>query len=122
MRPFILLNRWKVVLGVGALLCVTVTEAASPPIRIAPGYVYKLRCEGRLILSAIGNESLFRLEALPREVGCGALLKATAPSGVTNLILETSTGTVKRLIEIAPGRADSAPALEIWVRAEEDGR
>ncbi len=120
MRNFILPNHWASALGSGLLLFAVVAKAASPPIRIAPGYVYKLRCEGRLILSAIGNESLFRLEALPREVGCGALLKATAPSGVTNLILETSTGTVKRLIEIAPGRADPAASLEIWVRAEED--
>lgn len=64
------------------------------------GFVTKFRCQGRLLISSIGNEALVKRSVLPDQVGCGILLSPQAPSGKTNLILETSTGTLQRLIEI----------------------
>ena len=71
-------------------------------IRLYPGYVTRIQCEGKLLISAVGNDALVRLEALPKELGCGVLLKPAAGTGRTNLVLETSTGTIERLIEIEP--------------------
>ena len=90
----------------------------APPLRLHPGYVYKLICSGKLLVSAVGNENLVRLEAIPREIGCGALLKPVAPSGATNLILETSTGTVARAIEVVPSSTrPDARDLEITLQS-----
>lgn len=73
----------------------------SEPILVYQGYLTKLQCEGRLLVSAIGNEALIRLEALPKELGCGVLLKPRSSSGRTNLFLETTTGSLSRIIEIS---------------------
>ena len=67
------------------------------------GYVKKIPCEGRLYISVIGNSKLVQLEALPKELGCGVVLKPLATSGRTNLILETSTGTIEEEIIIRGG-------------------
>ncbi|HLE01303.1 MAG TPA: hypothetical protein VJB59_13655 [Bdellovibrionota bacterium] len=71
---------------------------------LRPGYVRKLKCQGRLLLSSVGNESLIQLSALPKETGCGVLIKPTALEGQTNLILETSAGTITRKIRIEKKR------------------
>jgi hypothetical protein len=71
-------------------------------LRLYPGYVTRIQCQGRLLMSAVGNDALLRLEALPKELGCGAILKPVASVGRTNLILESSTGTIQRVLEIAP--------------------
>ena len=96
--------------GVNAL------SAPSPVLKLWPGYVYRLRCEGRLLVSAVGNEALLQLEALPKELGCGAILKPLAPSGRSNILLETSTGSIARSVEIA--RTGSEPTLEIRLGSE----
>jgi hypothetical protein len=75
-----------------------------------PGYVTKVECTGKLLVSAVGNEALVVLSALPQELGCGVLLKPLGPSGRTNLILETSTGSIERVIEIAPKKTAPVPA------------
>jgi hypothetical protein len=78
---------------------------AEESLKLYPGFVTKFRCEGRLMVSAIGNEDLVRLEPLPKELGCGVLLKpllvVSKTINGTNLLLETSTGSIRRLIAIA---------------------
>jgi len=87
-------------------------------VQLFHGYVSKVHCAGRLLVSAVGNDALVRLEALPRELGCGILLKPVASSGASNLILETSAGTVSVLIEIQPGgRTPKATDLEFELKA-----
>ncbi len=90
----------------------------APPVKIYPGFVSKLRCEGRLYVSAIGNDRLVQLDALPKEMGCAVLLKTLAGEGQTNLVLETSTGTILRIVEIVPSVIPSSGLLEIQLRAE----
>ena len=69
-----------------------------------PGFVTKIQCEGRLLVSAVGNDAIVQLEALPRELGCGVILKPLAKAtGKTNLLLETSTGTVDQELEVRAG-------------------
>jgi hypothetical protein len=73
-------------------------------LQLYPGYVTRIRCEGRLFASAVGNEAQVRLEAFPKELGCGALLKPLVANGRTNLILETSAGTIEQVLEISPSK------------------
>ncbi|OFZ56270.1 MAG: hypothetical protein A2428_15525 [Bdellovibrionales bacterium RIFOXYC1_FULL_54_43] len=81
---------------------------------LRPGYVRKLKCQGRLLLSSVGNESLVQLSALPRDTGCGVLIKPIALEGQTNLILETSAGTITRKIRIEKKKdSDSDLATEM---------
>lgn len=89
-------------------------------VKLYPGYVTKILCKGRLLVSALGDDQIVQKSALPSEVGCGLLLKPLAFSKRTNLILETSTGTVKRTIEIAkPGVEQPSVQAEILVEAGE---
>lgn len=78
--------------------------ALAQSLRLYPGYVTRVECSGRLLVSAVGNEALVRLEALPKELGCGVLLKPLSASGRTNLILETSSGTIERVVEVGAGK------------------
>jgi len=80
---------------------------------LSPGFLTKVICEGRLLVSAIGNESLVELQALPKELGCAVLLKPKARSGVTNLFLETSSGSVSRWVEISSGRKPDQFEVEL---------
>jgi hypothetical protein len=91
------------------------SHSHSETLSLHSGYIYRLRCEGRLLVSAVGNEQLLRLDALPRELGCGAVLKPLQSQGRTNLILETSAGTVIRTVEIRSG--GSSGDLEIGLSA-----
>ncbi len=84
-------------------------------LHLQPGFVYRLRCDGRLLVSAVGNDQLLRLDALPRELGCGAVLKPLQASGKTNLILETSAGTIIRAVEIS--RSGDSGSSEIRLSA-----
>ena len=77
-------------------------EAQENNLRLYPGYLTKIRCEGRLLVSAVGNDSLVRLEPLPKDLGCAVVVKPLAQKGQTNLLIETSTGTIERIIEITP--------------------
>jgi len=69
-------------------------------IKLYPGFITKIECKGRLLLSAVGDETLVQKAGLPNEMGCGLLLKPLKESSYTNLILETSTGTIRRSVEI----------------------
>lgn len=71
-------------------------------VSLFPGYLTRIQCEGRLLLSAVGNDALVRIDAFPKELGCGVILKPNGPAGRTNLILETSTGTIERIIVVTP--------------------
>ena len=77
---------------------------AAEGIRVYPGFVTKVQCEGKLFVSAVGNDLLVQLEALPKELGCGVILKPTGrATGKTNLLLETSTGTIDQELEVSEG-------------------
>lgn len=97
------------------LLLLSGTASASSVLPLPIGYVTKVTCNGRLLISAIGNDRLVELSALPRELGCGALLKPRADRGKTNLVLETTSGTVIQLIEItnSPPRALAVELMEV---------
>ncbi|MGE4108222.1 MAG: hypothetical protein AB7F66_13490 [Bacteriovoracia bacterium] len=95
-------------LAVAALVCLLpVRVNASENITLFSGFITKVRCEGRLLTSSIGNEQIVQLEALPKEVGCAVLLKPLSSTGKTNLILETSSGSVKTLVSLS----SETPAL-----------
>ena len=83
---------------------------AAEPLVLKPGFVRKLHCEGKLYLSSIGNPNLVELQALPKEIGCGVFGSTLASTGETDLILETSVGTISRVIEI---RAQELPSLTL---------
>jgi hypothetical protein len=76
--------------------------AGGNVVQLYPGYVTRIQCEGRLLVSAVGNTALVQLEAMPKELGCGVLLKPLA-SGRTNLIVETSAGTIERVLVAVEG-------------------
>ena len=102
------------------LLGLTARASTPPTLILYSGLVTKVRCEGKLLISAIGEPNLVALDALPANVGCGVLLKPLAKQGRTNLILETSTGTIATLVEIvsANGRIDQN-ALDRKLRTSE---
>jgi len=98
-------------------------STASDIVRLYSGFISKIRCEGRLLVSAIGNDTLVRLEPLPKELGCGVLLKPTSERGRTNLVLKTSAGTVKRIVLILNGSDTKGPhvsELEIQVKGDSE--
>ncbi len=91
---------------------------AATSITLYPGYVTKVECEGKLLASAVGNTTLVLLEALPREIGCGVLLKPKQSSARTNLILETSSGSIERTIDIVAEKFQPASSqLKILLKA-----
>jgi hypothetical protein len=93
------------------------TAYASDRIALYQGFVTKIHCDGRLLVSAVGNDALVRLDALPKELGCGVLLKPVASGGNSNLILETTTGTISTLIEIeSKTRLPKASELEFQLK------
>jgi len=87
-------------LGVALLLLLPGNAVAKGTVALPVGYITKATCQGRLLISAIGDEELVELSPLPRELGCGVLLKPKVERGKTNLILETTSGTVNQVIEI----------------------
>jgi hypothetical protein len=95
------------------LVAMPALAAPAGPIRLYPGYLTRVRCEGRLYLSGVGNDAVVRLEALPKELGCGVYLKPLVGSGRTNLSLETSTGTIDRILVI---EARATPPAESELR------
>jgi hypothetical protein len=72
---------------------------ASNQINLKLGFLKKVNCKGRLYASGVGNESIVELEALPSNIGCGVILKPVR-GGTTNLILETSTGTIEKSLHV----------------------
>jgi|GEM_PF-1463873 len=98
-------------IAIGAL-SFSVNASAAENVILPFGFVTKLTCKGRLLISAIGDERLFDLSALPKEIGCGVLLRPRANSGRTNLILETSGGTIHRLLTISKQAGKTEIELE----------
>ena len=92
---------------------------ADEVVKLYPGFITKVRCEGKLYVSAIGNDTAVHLEALPKELGCGVLLKPISGNTRTNLILETSTGTVRRLV-IVVSTSEIPRSTELEYRAKGD--
>jgi hypothetical protein len=89
-------------------------QDADRAVTLYAGYLTRIECDGRLLISAIGNESLARIEALPKEIGCGVLIKPLASSGQTNLIIETSSETYERILRVQPpGSFPGRDALSI---------
>ena len=84
------------------------------------GFVSKIHCEGKLLISAVGDPKILFLEALPPQIGCGVLIKPLVQSGRTNLVLETTSGSVSAIIEISPPKSKiSTSQLEFKLRALE---
>lgn len=108
MRAFLILLSWMS----------SAQASMDPSLRLFPGFITKIRCEGRLLVSAVGDERTVRLEALPRELGCGVLLKPIGSTGRTNLLLETSTGTIRRLVSVIAGAQPSREELEFQLKGE----
>ena len=95
-------------------------HATSETALLYAGYITKIRCEGKLLISAVGSPELVALEALPPHVGCGVLVKPLQKTGRTNLALETSIGSVNLLVEIAAApKVVTASQLELKVKAHE---
>lgn len=88
-------------------------------IKVYPGYHKRIECVGRLYVSSIGNDSLIRLEALPKEVGCGVILKPLQKVGRTNLILETSSGSSQSIVVIDPSTTPSSADLNTKLDPDE---
>ena len=100
---------------------VALASGDEQPLKLSPGFIYKIRCEGRLLISSIGNESILRLEALPRESGCGAIVKPLGPLGVTNLLIETSSGSISRAVEVTStfsSHSTAPPRLEYFLKSK----
>jgi hypothetical protein len=76
-------------------------QSAEELIHLKAGFVHKVSCEGKPFISVVGNDAIVRLEALPEELGCGVILKPLVSSGKTNLVLETSVGTIQKNIQIS---------------------
>jgi hypothetical protein len=89
-------------------------------ITLYPGYVTRVVCSGRLLISAIGSDALVRLEALPKELGCGVLIKPSTAQGETNLILETSSSSYKSTVRIISGQRPRASDLEIELKEDQE--
>lgn len=84
------------------LLGVTLTSVkaeASPTIVLKAGFLKKISCKGRLYAHGVGDEGIVELEPLPFNLGCGAILRPVK-AGSTNMILETSTGTLERTLVV----------------------
>ncbi len=87
-------------------------------IKLYFGFVTKVYCEGKLLASAVGNDELIKLEPLPKEIGCGVVLKPIQKFGKSNLLIETSTGTIQVLIEVLNKELHKKELLEIFLKGE----
>jgi len=90
---------------------------AKPTIRLFPGYISKITCDGKLVVSAVGNESIVRIEPLPNTLGCAVLIRPSTNSGRTNLILETSAGSIRATLDI---RVGTPQPMDLEIRMKGD--
>ena len=88
---------------------------SSKPIHLYPGYTTRINCQGRLLLSAIGNDQLVQLDALPSELGCGMLLRPKTGKGRTDLAAETSAGSILRIVNIETENSQPEASALIYV-------
>jgi len=90
----------KFCFGLITLICgLSALGSEMPPVRLYLGFVTRVQCVGSLKSSALGDPMLVQVEALPREMGCGLLLKPKK-SGRSNLIVITGSGNTHRIIEV----------------------
>ena len=82
------------------LLWASMAWSSDVLIALYPGYLTRIECSGRLLATAVGNEQEFTLEALPKELGCGVLIRPRSKEGRTNLLIETTTGASEVILEI----------------------
>jgi hypothetical protein len=95
-----------------AMILFASVARAAEVIPLYPGFLTRDRCHGRLKLSAVGDESLVERQALPATSECGVILRPLGKTGRTDLLLETTTGSVHRILEIQSSGPTSAGALE----------
>jgi hypothetical protein len=90
-------------------------------IRVMDGFVTRIRCSGRLLASATGNPRLLLIEPVPKEMGCAVLLQSRGKVGRTNLILETTAGTLHRLVDVVAedGRAKRVSDFESELKGDQ---
>ncbi len=81
-------------------LKVSVAQAEIPTFSLYAGYLTQVHCRGRLFVSSVGDPHLLQLEAFPKELGCGVVLKPKGPLGATDLLLKTSTGDYHFIVDI----------------------
>lgn len=96
---------------------ITNASNADETIKLYSGYVTKVSCKGKLLLSSVGDELLVKLDAYPSQLGCGLLLKPLQSQGKTNLILESSSYSIQSVIEIRKSHPDNAD-LKIELKGE----
>lgn len=72
---------------------------AKETLTLRKGFLKRVECKGRLYASGVGDDSIVEMEVLPSNLGCGVILKPVA-AGSTNLILETSTGSIEKNLTI----------------------
>jgi hypothetical protein len=77
----------------------SLSAQAKSTLILKKGFLKKVECKGRLYASGVGDEEIVELDVLPSNLGCGVILKPVA-RGATNLILETSTGTIEKNITV----------------------
>lgn len=87
-----------IALALSSLFAAVPAEAA-PALILRKGFLKKVECKGRLFASGVGNDLIVEMEVLPSNLGCGVILKPVA-AGSTNLILETSTGSIEKTIVV----------------------
>lgn len=104
-----------------ALMNMALAASAGPQVvTLFAGYVSQVKCVGRLLVSAIGNDRLVQLEPLPKDLGCGVVLKPLLnDAGRTNLLLETSAGSVSLIVVIHKGGQPSPKELTVEVSSQE---
>ena len=64
--------------------------ASSKNLTLYKGYVSRLNCRGKLLISSIGNEALATMAPVPGEYGCTVFIKPLESAGTTNLLKEDS--------------------------------
>ena len=71
------------------------------------GFVTKVKCQGKLSASVIGNDALVKFEPMPSELGCGGFLKPLQQKGQTNFFIETNVTSSKAVIFVTDKLPDS---------------
>jgi hypothetical protein len=92
---------FAVVISISSLIPRVLAKKKPEVLYLYPGFVTKVECEGRLYLSSVGNEKIVDRQEIPTQFGCGLMLKPKARGGKTNLKIETSTGSIERLLVIS---------------------
>ncbi len=79
------------------------SSSYASDLKIAPGFVTKLKCRGKLRASASGNDELLEVRPFTDGGQCALFVKPKALAGKTNLFVETSTASHSVQIEVRSG-------------------